>query len=165
MKKTRYSHIVILSTHFNQHFVTGRTVRVDKLMLHANRSHRNANGRRMTYEFEEFEPTRVSCSSRGGNPPPQLRIYLGDKDVTSEFQEFVEDVPHGPKGLEMVTHDVTLVNDEFMVRAEDSGKHLSCTAVMRGHEELNKNVSGTVDVKCKDAWWINQSFETHLFPF
>jgi len=131
------------------------SVAVDNLTLYVPEYHDPTHDRQQTtgtgtvYRFEELRPVQLCCSSRGGNPAPLLRIYLGDNELTNDFIVHTEEVCTVLRGLEMTSYDVTLVNYEFKARADQRGLSLQCVAVIKGHDELTRRVSGLVDVKCK----------------
>ena len=123
---------------------------IDDLQLVSNKTSFLANDTsRISYHFEELEPTYVSCRSKGGNPQPQVRIYRGKTDITGEFYTRIVESRTGDVGLEVISYDIRVESAEFRATSEHTGKNLKCVSRIHKLPHMKKMVSGVMDVRCK----------------
>ncbi|KAI0210211.1 hypothetical protein LSAT2_005049 [Lamellibrachia satsuma] len=83
--------------------------------------------------FNEGESRRVFCHVSGSYPAPEMAIMVGDKDMTSDFNEDVRLVKKGSfEELQDLTYEVTLSNDLLVLDYAYNKKLLKCVATLPG---------------------------------
>ncbi len=90
--------------------------------------------------FVEDKPTPIRCISRGGSPPPEMKIFLGRTDCTKYFR--FDSLPSmtGEKGFRYLHMTTMLVTDHFRVSSTDDGKKLNCFAQVTGLQQVVKSI-------------------------
>jgi hypothetical protein len=98
--------------------------------------------------FDEAVPGRIRCASVGGYPPPELSVFLGDRDVTDQFSPTRTTASlHGTRGLRLMVHETERSTDRLAVSADDDGLTMRCVASVAG---LGSNSSAVlVAVRCE----------------
>jgi len=61
--------------------------------------------------LQENVPGRLRCASVGGYPPPELTMFVADRDVTSLFRQSTAATLHGSPGLRLMVHQTVLWTD------------------------------------------------------
>jgi hypothetical protein len=82
--------------------------------------------------FMEATPKPLQCVITGGNPPPDVTVFIGRRDVTAHFH--VQTLPQlsGQKGFRLMRTTTVLWSDSFMVGRQDDGKRIKCRATVAG---------------------------------
>ena len=75
---------------------------------------------------------RLRCASVGGYPPPELTMFIGDRDVTPQFRQSTAATLHGEPGLRLMVHQTVLWTDRLAVTAADDGETARCVATVSG---------------------------------
>ena len=98
--------------------------------------------------LDEAMPARLRCASVGGYPPPELSVFLGERDVSDQFSTMRTTANlHGARGLRLMVHESERTAERLAVGADDDGKTLRCVAAVAG---LGTNTSAAlVSVRCK----------------
>ena len=92
---------------------------------------------------------RLRCASVGGYPPPDLSVFVGDRDVTAAFTQSTAATLHGTRGLRLMVHQTVLWTDRLVVTAGDDGATARCVATVSG---LGANTTYIkVTVNCKSS--------------
>ena len=95
----------------------------------------------------EDKPSTVTCISIGGYPPPDVVIYVGDRNITSQFSLKHSPELHGVKGLKVMVYRTERWTSRFTPTAKDDGMPLKCVATVAG---LAPNISQTqIEVNCE----------------
>lgn len=76
-------------------------------------------------EFKEGGAHKFSCHVNGSYPKPEVKIQIGDKDITSEFREESEEVVDST--MRGRYYKVTLFNDALKINYTFNEKNLTCT--------------------------------------
>jgi hypothetical protein len=102
--------------------------------------------------FVESVADRLRCVSVGGYPPPELSVFLGDRDITDQFSTTRTSATlHGARGLRLMVHESERMADRLSVGADDDGLTLRCVATVAG---LGSNSTAIlVSVRCKCRAW------------
>ncbi len=84
--------------------------------------------------------TPIRCISRGGSPPPEMKIFLGRTDCTKHFR--FDSLPSmtGEVGFRYIHMTTMLVTDYFRVSSNDDGKKLNCFAQVTGLQQVVKSI-------------------------
>ena len=97
--------------------------------------------------FVENEPSLLQCVATGGIPPPELKIYKEDFDITYRFKTATYTRLMGEYGLRIMHSSVHTYTNYLILDSQDDGRTLRCTATVPG---LKSNVtSSTMHVLCK----------------
>ena len=98
-------------------------------------------------DFIEKEPSLLQCIATGGSPPPDIKIYIEDYDITDRFKTATYTQLVGEYGLRIMHSSVHTHTNSFVLNAGDDGKLLRCTAAVPSWSE---NVTMTIaHVMCK----------------
>lgn len=95
----------------------------------------------------EGRPVPLKCLSHGGYPPPEMTMFLGDRDITDRFRPSHTTDVTGPRGLRTIHSRTSCWSHDFTVSAADDGKTLQCVAVIAGIGMNSTN--STIYVNCK----------------
>ena len=99
--------------------------------------------------LQEGKKDDLGCISKGGYPQPQLRIFIGNDDVTNDFAETVVSEPSmDPVGLRFPVYEVTRTSDHFPVNTLYQGQRITCTSSI-AETDYRINDSATLEVHCK----------------
>jgi len=102
--------------------------------------------------LEENALGRLRCASVGGYPPPELSVFVGDRDVTPLFTQSTAATLHGARGLRLMVHQTVLWTDQLTVTAADDGQTARCVATVSG---LGANVTYIrITVNCKSSAFV-----------
>ena len=103
-----------------------------------------------TLSFMENTPKPLQCVITGGNPPPDVTITIGRRDVTTHFH--LETLPRlsGVKGFRLMKTTTVLWTDSFVVSRQDDGKRFKCRAVVAGLG--TQTAVARIQVNCK---WLS----------
>lgn|SRR6218665_3202151 len=94
--------------------------------------------------FIENSPAILRCVALGGYPPPDVAIYLGLRDVTSQFGLSYSTHLTGEKGLRIMHYVTERWNYRFSAHAHDDGRQTSCAVSVSGLAMRTKAVRITV---------------------
>ena len=99
----------------------------------------------------ESRARRLGCVAVGGYPPPGVQLYVGTRDVTSQFA-FSNSVSlaSGVQGLRHVSVQSERWNGEFEVAADDDGSVVKCVATVPGLRPTVQRIQLHVDCKYDD---------------
>lgn len=64
-----------------------------------------------TLSFIEDIPRRVQCIAKGGNPPPEVDIVLGRRDVTDHFHVEMFPKLSGERGFRLMSTTTVIISD------------------------------------------------------
>jgi len=139
------------------------------LLTNHSRIEQEGNETKEYFIFDELQPAYVACISKGGYPMPQVKVYRGRTDVTSEFQQTVEKNKRGVKGMETVDYEIALTRYDFMADVDYSGHHLKCVSkVPKRPGQKVKHIShnmkrvATMDVRYAPVFDCDREFSA--FP-
>ena len=102
-------------------------------------------GTKRGLNFIEGYPQTLSCTSEGGFPAPEMLIYIGNHDVTSNFTLTHREKWTGLKGLRVVSYTTERVATQLMARPEFDGKKMQCIVTVPG---IGANIT-TVKIKVR----------------
>ena len=91
--------------------------------------------------FTEHQPSQLQCVATGGNPPPDIQIFIDDFDITYRFKSETYTRMQGSHGLRIMHSSVHTRTDNMILTPEDDGKVLRCKATVPG---LPSNVTVTI---------------------
>jgi len=101
---------------------------------------------------------RLRCASVGGYPPPELSVFVGDRDVSSLFTQSTAATLHGTRGLRLMVHQTVLWTDRLTVTAADDGTTARCVATVSG---LGANTTYIrINVNCKPSSIVSNSYNS-----
>lgn len=95
----------------------------------------------VSLSLNESQSVPVRCVSDGGHPAPELKLTVGDRDITSQFETIHATEVRGPRGLRAVHFRSSCWTTSFTVTAEDHGKSLRCHAKIDDVGSVSSNVS------------------------
>lgn len=82
--------------------------------------------------FVETVPGVLRCVATGGYPPPAMQLYIGHRDVTSDFGLRHVARLVGTKGLRVMHHVTERWSHSFAVDAADDGNRVTCVVTVSG---------------------------------
>jgi hypothetical protein len=80
----------------------------------------------------ENQPGPLRCVAFGGYPPPSLDIYVGGRDVTSDFRFGHVAAMAGQLGLRTISYRTERWSERFVVGAEFDQQKIKCVATVPG---------------------------------
>ena len=99
--------------------------------------------------LHEGQLGQVGCRSKGGHPEPEMRIVIGDHDVTDDFEETVLAEPSAdPQGLRSLLYEVTRTSDHFPVNTLYQGQRITCTSSI-ADTDYQMSDSAILEVHCE----------------
>ena len=78
----------------------------------------------------EGAPQDLRCVAVGGYPPPQLRVFIGDRDVTLRSPASSTSVLRGTPGLRLVVVRTERVYERLTLNADSDGLFIKCVAAV-----------------------------------
>ena len=106
-------------------------------------AHTMASKRGLT--FIEGRPGMLRCTSEGGYPAPDMLIYIGKHDITTNFSLVHRASMTGQKGLRVMSYTTERVSTRLLARPDFDGRKLQCIVTVPG---LSANIT-TVKLKVK----------------
>ena len=97
--------------------------------------------------FIENEVSSLRCIATGGNPPPNMEIYVGGDHVTQQFAFKNNARLHGVKGLKIMSFTTQRWSHNFRPGPEYDGKKLRCSVTVPGRKPSTESVKLSVDCK------------------
>lgn len=82
--------------------------------------------------YSENEPGTLRCISIGGYPPPEMLVYIGDRDITPELRLTHYTQLMGEQGLRLMSTTIERSTHSFFALAEDDGKEVKCLVTVKG---------------------------------
>jgi len=95
--------------------------------------------------FIEGRPGMLRCTSEGGYPAPDMLIYIGKHDITTNFSLVHRASMTGQKGLRVMSYTTERVSTRLLARPDFDGRKLQCIVTVPG---LSANIT-TVKLKVK----------------
>src|SRR6218665_3471684 len=139
-----YIEIIAIHLHHNLPLL----VSVEKVHLLDDSSSEEDSSLPTTFHLVENHPCRIRCISLGGYPPPNIELYIGHRDVTSEFL-FRNDVTlTGVRGVRSMTYRTERWTSNYLPRADDNEQLLRCVALVPGLSPVIRVTTLDVDCKC-----------------
>jgi len=101
----------------------------------------------LTIQMVENQPSTLHCTSFGGYPPPNLEMYVGSHDITSQLL-FVNDAYlSGSRGFRQINIRTQRWTSNYIPRHTDDNEHLKCTAKVPGLQIYTEFILLTVECK------------------
>ena len=97
----------------------------------------------------EGRPVPLRCLSHGGHPAPRLTVYLGQLDITDQFEASHDTDVTGPRGLRTVHYRSSCWTRQFVTSSAHDGLSLRCVASVAEVDVAFANV--TLSVRCTTA--------------
>ena len=82
--------------------------------------------------FIEGSPRTIHCIAEGGYPVPSVSVFLGDRDITSEFQLSQSVTLTGQRGLRSILYRTERSCDSLVFTAYDDEQPIRCVATVPG---------------------------------
>jgi DNA-binding IclR family transcriptional regulator len=82
--------------------------------------------------FVETVPGVLRCIAVGGYPPPEVQLYVGRRDVTTDFALTHVARLIGTRGLRIMHHVTERWSHRFAVGANDDGSRITCIVSVSG---------------------------------
>jgi len=123
--------------------------RVDSIVISTAGNETNLIGQQKSLIFIEGQPVDLTCTVIGGNPPPDVDVYLGNNSADERLVPGFElnrttDVT-GQKGLRRVHHMTVWTVPRYVPQSHDDGKEMRCVATV--HMLESTQVRATVLVQ------------------
>ena len=80
--------------------------------------------------LEEHVHSTLRCTSIGGYPPPVLRVYIGQREITDDLQFRSTASVSGRKGLRVISYESERWTHHFLPKDSDDGMKLVCSAAV-----------------------------------
>ena len=97
--------------------------------------------------FTEDIPQPVQCIAKGGNPPPEVQLMIGHRDVTEQFQSQIFPRLSGMKGLRLMEIITVMSTKRLVVGPAEDGQKLECKVTVPGLG--SHSTQATIQVSCK----------------
>jgi hypothetical protein len=105
--------------------------------------------------FVETSPGLLRCVAIGGYPPPEVQLYVGQRDVTAEFGLTHVARLVGVRGLRVMHHITERWSYRFAVGPAEDGSRVTCVV----------SVSGLASTVCSGRLNVYREFVNVLFSF
>lgn len=100
----------------------------------------------------ENQPGPLRCVAFGGYPPPSLDIYVGGRDVTSDFRFGHVAAMTGQQGLRTILYRTERWTDHFTVGVEFDQQKIKCIATVPGLQPKVEAIQLNVECKSKMSY-------------
>ena len=96
--------------------------------------------------YTEHEHGLLRCVAFGGSPPPDIDVYVGRQDITSNLTVSRSPTLSRERGLRLMYYTTELSTDRLQLTADDDGAELRCVVTVAGSP--SKVTKAVVTVHC-----------------
>jgi len=96
--------------------------------------------------YTEHEHGLLRCIAFGGSPPPDIDVYVGQKNITSSLTLSRSQTISRERGLRLMYYTTELSTDRLQLTADENGALLRCVVTVRGSS--SDNVTALITVHC-----------------
>jgi len=97
--------------------------------------------------FKEGSHRIIRCVAEGGYPPPTLAVFVGEREITEEFQLTHQTSLYGSRGFRMILYQTERRCDWLSFTPLDDNQPIECVATVPGFASNHSKV--IINVLCK----------------
>jgi len=124
-----------------------RAVPVERVVISDDNFISDESSTPVSIHLVDSRPSTLRCTAFGGYPPPNIELFVGQRDVTADFGFSSNASLSGRRGLRQITYRSERWTYSFLPDDRDDQARLKCIATVVGLKLYIETVLLSIDCK------------------